>query len=139
MTTASQSAIAPSISERELQEHVVAMAKALGWSVFHPWLSIHSAAGWPDLFMVRGPVALAVELKTETGKVSWQQTVWLGDLARVPGIQTAVWRPTDLISGHVEQLLRQRQCRKCGAPILFAGETKLCGACAVEAVEGTDG
>ena len=132
-------AISASISERQLQEHVVAMAKALGWAVFHPWTSVHSAAGWPDLFMVRNGRALAVELKSEVGKVTWQQTAWLGDLARVPGIQTAVWRPTDLISGHVEHLLRQRQCRNCGAPILFAGETKLCSACVVEAVEGTDG
>ena len=99
-------AIAGSISERDLQQHVVSMAKALGWSVFHPWLSVHSAAGWPDLFMCKAERALAVELKAENGKVSWQQVAWLGDLAQVPGIEAAVWRPSDLLSGHLERVLR---------------------------------
>ena len=99
-------ALASSITERELQAHVVAMAKALGWSVFHPWTSIHSAAGWPDLFMVKEDRAVAAELKSETGKVTWQQTAWLGDLSRA-GIETAVWRPSDLLSGHVERVLRR--------------------------------
>ena len=100
-------AISASISERELQQHVVAIAQALGWAVFHPWTSVHSAAGWPDLFMVRGPRALAVELKSDTGKVTWQQTAWLGDLGRVPGIETGLWRPADLLSGYIERELRK--------------------------------
>ncbi len=99
-------AISASISERDLQQHVVAMAKALSWSVFHPWSSVHSAAGWPDLFMVRDGRALAVELKSQAGKITWQQEAWLNDLQRVPGIRTAYWRPADLMSGEVERALR---------------------------------
>ena len=99
-------AISASISERELQTHVVAMAKALGWAVFHPWTSVHSSAGWPDLFMCREGHALAVELKSETGKVAWQQAAWLNDLQQVSGIEVAIWRPADLMSGEVERALR---------------------------------
>jgi hypothetical protein len=34
-------------TERGLQDAIVACARWHKWLVFHPWLSAHSAAGWP--------------------------------------------------------------------------------------------
>ena len=32
--------------------------------------------GWPDIFAVRGDVALAIECKSDTGRVSPDQEIW---------------------------------------------------------------
>lgn len=50
-------------------------------------------AGWPDLFLVRGPVALALELKVGRNRVTPAQQEWLDALGRVPGIAAAELRP----------------------------------------------
>lgn len=96
---------ARAMSERELQENVIAMAQLLGWRVQFTWSSVHSPAGWPDLFMVRVDRALAAELKTERGKVTTAQREWLDRLAAV-GVETAIWRPSDWLSGQIEEVLR---------------------------------
>lgn len=86
--------VLPPQSEKDFQKAVVKLANVLGWLVFHPWTSMHSAAGWPDLFMVRKGKCLAAELKTQRGRVSEAQEAWLSSLA-LCGIETFVWRPGD--------------------------------------------
>jgi hypothetical protein len=96
-------------SEAEFQARVIALARAEGWKVAHfRAVRIQRAdgstyyqtpvqadgSGWPDLFMVRDGVALAPELKTNTGRVRPEQQEWLAAL-RAAGIAASVWRPKD--------------------------------------------
>lgn len=87
--------IAPE-TEAQFQTSLVQLARLLGWRVYHPWSSLHSQAGWPDLFMVRNGVAIAAELKRHAGmRPRHSQQAWLDDLAQVPGIQSYCWTPAD--------------------------------------------
>ena len=83
------------ISEKQFMGMVVDLAKILGWESYHPWLSIYSARGWPDLAMVRPPRLILAELKTEKGTPSPAQSHWLGLLGECPGVETFLWKPSD--------------------------------------------
>ena len=87
---------APALTEKEFQRQVSDLAKILGWAVYHPWLSIHSERGWPDLAMVKPPRLVLAELKREKGKTSPSQDRWLELLRGCPGIEVYVWRPSDM-------------------------------------------
>ena len=86
----------PPLSERDFLRQVTALAGLGGWRVFHPWLSVHSAAGVPDLICVKAgqPIVFA-ELKTAVGKVTPAQQYWLDLLAAVPSVEVYLWRPAD--------------------------------------------
>jgi hypothetical protein len=91
------------ITERQWQKTVEQLLTALGWRFFHApdnrpaknGAIQNVKAGWPDLFAVRGERAIAIELKSETGKTSPDQDEWLAALA-MTGIETYVWRPSDV-------------------------------------------
>jgi hypothetical protein len=70
-------------------------ATILGWAYFHPWLAIHSPAGWPDIALCRPPRLILAELKSDAGKTTAAQTHWLDLLAQCPGVETYLWRPRD--------------------------------------------
>ena len=84
------------VSEKVFRQEVVTAAKAAGWMVYFSWTSIHSPAGFPDLVLVKPPLMLLVELKTDKGKVTKSQRQWLEALAQVTEVVRAVWKPTDL-------------------------------------------
>jgi hypothetical protein len=98
------------MSERELMANIIELAGYLGFYCFHPWSSLHSAAGWPDLTLCRPasgerPGRLVVaELKSEYGKLSRAQERWLYALTSV-GVECRLWRPSDWFSGEVECVL----------------------------------
>lgn len=102
----------PRITERTLQDAVVECAQALGWRIYHPWLSLNSADGYPDLTLVRGGRAgaparlLFAELKSASGKLSGAQSDWLAALRDVPGVEVHVWTPAHWYDGTVEGVLR---------------------------------
>lgn len=92
------------ISEADWQRWVVDAAKWLGWRVFHPrpaqiagrWATHYTGdAGFPDLCLVhpRKGFVLA-ELKTDRGKISAGQRLWL-DALESAGVEAYVWRPKD--------------------------------------------
>jgi len=93
-----------SISERAFQTAVVELALVFGWSVYHPWMSVRSAAGFPDLVMVRPPRVVFAELKTERGRVTPAQEAWLALLRACPGVEAYLWRPADweALAGRLE-------------------------------------
>ena len=80
-------------SEKQWQAGVITLAKMLGWKHMHHWRSDRSPEGWPDLFLVRGEMALAWELKVGSRRLSPAQREWLTMLDRVPGISSALVRP----------------------------------------------
>jgi hypothetical protein len=93
------------ISEKQLQEAVIELAEWLGWLSYHTYDSRRSQPGFPDLILVRRDRCIAVELKSERGKVTADQQTWLDALATA-GIVTAVWRPIDWHRGEIERCLR---------------------------------
>lgn len=75
---------------------IVDLARTFGWAAYHPYLSVRSAPGWPDLALVRPPRLVLAELKSERGKVSVHQQHWLDLLGACDGVEVYVWRPSDL-------------------------------------------
>ena len=102
------------MSERELQDWIVAAARLLGWRIAHfrpawtekGWRTAGSydAQGWPDLVLVRDRVVYA-EIKLERGRLSAAQDAWL-EVLREAGQEVYVWKPADWKSGAIEDVLR---------------------------------
>ena len=85
----------PSTTEAEWQKQVIDLAHLFGYRVYHPWLSIRSEKGWPDLALFRPGRFLLAELKAEKGVVSKAQETMIADL-RASGVEVHIWRPSDL-------------------------------------------
>ncbi len=92
----------PSITEREFQAQVVQLARLCGWMVYHTHDSRRSAAGFPDLVLVRETV-LFVELKVPPNRLSPDQAAWVERL-RGAGQAACVWTPDQW--GEIELTLR---------------------------------
>lgn len=98
------------MTERQLQDGIVELARILGWLAYHTHDSRRSQPGFPDLVLVRGERLIFAELKSENGRVSPAQKVWLGALEHVAGeverstddrrsrpgrVEVYLWRPAD--------------------------------------------
>jgi Holliday junction resolvase len=83
----------PAISEAEFQAQVVELAKLWGWRAYHTFDSRKSVAGFPDLILIRGERLLAVELKTDKGDTTPEQTDWLMAFGRVTDCTSFLWKP----------------------------------------------
>ena len=77
----------PDITEKEFLRQVADLGRLFGWRTYHPWLSIHSERGWPDVAMVRPPPLVLAELKTDKGKAtpSHADALSLEDASESPG------------------------------------------------------
>ena len=82
-------------NERAFQNHVIWLAKAHGWLVYHTFNSRKSAPGFPDLVLVRVGRCIFAELKTDKSKPTKDQRKWLAELNETP-CETYLWRPKDL-------------------------------------------
>lgn len=82
------------LSERDFQAQVVQLAQLHGWLAYHTFDSRRSAAGFPDLVLVRGPELIFAELKTDHGTVRAEQDRWLASLE---GVADAVKAATGLL------------------------------------------
>jgi len=80
-------------SERGFQQWIVEYATLRGWELYHPWLSVRSAAGWPDLVLCRPPRLVLAEVKGTTGRLQPAQRKWLGLLEACPGVEVFAWWP----------------------------------------------
>lgn len=119
------------MTEREWQKHVIDVARAYGWTVFHVgdsrrqvkggrMVGDRQIAGFPDLTLVhpaRGFVF--AELKTDKGKLSDKQVETLDLMAAASTrcanfVKVHVWRPADLESLVVPCLSGQRGVRVSG-------------------------
>jgi len=83
------------VREKDWQQTIIDAARLLGWLVFHPYDSRRSTPGFPDLILLRGNRMLAIECKTERGKTTMTQELWLEALGDVPGVVALVARPSD--------------------------------------------
>ena len=92
------------MTEKELRQSIVRAAKEFGWKVYFSWTSIHSPAGFPDLCMVRGSRLVFAELKTDKGKVTLDQQVWLDALRASGKCEVYLWRPSDIDAAYAALL-----------------------------------
>ena len=107
------------MTERELQDWIVAAARLLGWRVAH-YRAARTAQGWrtpvsydgrglPDLLLVRERVVFA-EIKVGRNRLSQEQATWL-EVLRDAGAEAHVWTDADWRSGLVEAELRRESLR----------------------------
>lgn len=92
------------IHEKDWQETIERSARVLRWLVYHTYDSRKSAPGFPDLLLIRPPRLIVAELKTETGRLSADQKLWLENFRNIPMVEAYVWRPSDW--KQVERVLR---------------------------------
>jgi hypothetical protein len=86
----------PAPTEKQFAQQVTDLARLLGFKVYRTWISIRSPSGFPDLILVKpGRKLILAELKSERGRLTEAQEVWLKLLRQVPGIEVHVWRPSD--------------------------------------------
>lgn len=81
-------------SEAHFQSRVIRLAQLLGWKVFHLLDPIGSPAGFPDLLLRRPPRLVWCELKSEHGRLTPQQRLFLSDLIAC-GQEAYMWKPSD--------------------------------------------
>jgi len=98
-------AAAPRQTEKAFQAQIVELAIRLGWLVFHPWLSIHSQPGFPDLILVRDTRLLAIECKRDGEQPTPEQWRWLRALDATTSVVAYVARPGG-DWGEIERILR---------------------------------
>ena len=93
MRTSARAVVDASMSERQLLQAIVDLATLRRWGTYHTHDSRHSAAGFPDLTMVRGRRLIFAELKTEKGRLTTDQRAWLEALA-LTSAEVYCWRPS---------------------------------------------
>jgi len=92
------------VSEREFQRAIWEYAAQAGWLAHYMYKSAQKlqdgtyrglgTAGWPDIFACRGERAIAIEVKSMSGRPTPEQRRWLAALKEA-GIETALWKPDD--------------------------------------------
>lgn len=94
------------MTENELKQLVVALARRNGWAVYHVTQQQHhngGGRGYPDLTLARDSEHLWLELKQERGVPTAEQLAWGAALG--PRSWHLI-RPSDWTSGRVGELLR---------------------------------
>lgn len=83
------------ITEKAFQSTVIKALRVAGWTHYHTYNSIRSVKGFPDLIALHEKKrrVLAIEVKTETGKLTPEQDAWL-QLFSLCGIESEVLRPS---------------------------------------------
>jgi hypothetical protein len=97
-------------TEADFQEHIVSLAKSLGWTVawfrnvriqrangttFYQLPVAADGKGWPDLILCRGTELLFCELKRENGVLEPAQKEWRDRLLAAQA-RWYCWKPRDL-------------------------------------------
>ncbi len=72
----------PNPTEKQMRMTLEQAAKIGGWRCFFVWSSIHSPAGWPDMWFIRGGEMLFMELKRRGKKPTAIQAEVLDALTR---------------------------------------------------------
>lgn len=83
------------VTEAQHQAAIIELARLNDWLWYHVPDSRKCPRGFPDLVLVRPPVVLFVECKTDAGRIRPEQREWLAALHECDGVQARVWRPKD--------------------------------------------
>ncbi len=92
-----------SVSESDFQRTLVEFLQVKGWLVHAErhartkdgkWMTpIQGDKGFPDLIATKGTRLIVAELKSDTGRVSFEQYEWLETLGK--SVAVYIWRPSD--------------------------------------------
>jgi hypothetical protein len=93
------------MTEAQLQAAVLDMCKLFGLHAYHPWISVRSEKGWPDL-AICGRELIFRELKNDTNNATPAQVEW-GKRLTFAGLDWDIWRPADLRSGRIQKELEE--------------------------------
>lgn len=115
---ASTAALARHISEDDLLNSIVQLARLQGWLVHHcrpartgkGWATpIQGDRGFPDLVLAHHLTGrlLFAELKAQDGRTTPQQRAWLNAVA-AGRAERYEWRPSDWLAGNVQRILAPR-------------------------------
>ena len=87
------------VTEKQFMVDVMHYARLKGWLLYHTHRSDRSEPGFPDLVLVRSPRIVFAELKTERGRPTEDQALWLDELGRSGGatVEAHLWRPSDWV------------------------------------------
>jgi hypothetical protein len=83
------------ITHAKFQQMVVDLAKLNGWKVQYWWKSIRSPAGFPDLYCVKIPYQVFLELKIKPDKPKPAQLEWIEILRQLSNTKALVVYPDD--------------------------------------------
>ena len=85
------------LSERVFQVEVVRALRSRGWIVWTVPNMRMTTAGLPDILAIHAgrPVLLALELKTETGRVQPIQRTVISVMQGIPGVEARIVRPSE--------------------------------------------
>lgn len=103
------------VNEKQFLSQVRQLARLYRWTVYHTRFSFGSDSGFPDLVLVRRGRLIFAELKTDTGRITPKQAMWLEALQEVArdsgrhpdgflGVSSYVWRPNQL--DMIQKILR---------------------------------
>jgi hypothetical protein len=95
------------MNESELQREVIDLCKKYRLPYYHCVDSTRNLGnpGWPDL-AICGKRLIFAELKSNYGNLTGTQTNWRYRLIAA-GQSHYIWRPSDLESGEIEQVLSE--------------------------------
>ncbi len=98
---------AKSMLERDLSQLVFDAARKRRWLVarYPTFRATQTTPGFPDLVLLRKGRLIVAELKREREEPSEEQKDWLEGF-REAGVDVRVWRPSDWLSGDIEEILR---------------------------------
>ena len=102
------------MTEQDFQSAVLDLAHVYGWKRAHFRAARTEHGGWrtpvegdgagfPDLLLLRDDRLIVAELKSETGKATAVQTMWLTAFAQA-GAEVHLWRPSQLQTEVLETL-----------------------------------
>lgn len=98
--TAATDTLLRSMSESQLLDTVTEALTLYHWRFTHHRRSdraiLMGQIGFPDVVAVRGRFLIALELKTEQGRVTPEQMAWLDAFNECPAVTAMVIRPRDL-------------------------------------------
>lgn len=92
MTTA-RAVLDLACSEKTLMQSVLDLARLNGWLCYHVHDSRRSAPGFPDILAIRGAELLAIECKSQRGKLTSDQERWLRAFAGVERVASLMVKP----------------------------------------------
>ena len=90
------------LSEKDFQKQIVELAEIYGWQIHAElpaqrqsgnWVTpIQGHKGFPDLVLAKGKRLIFAELKSDKGKTSQEQNIWLL-LLKQTGAEVYLWKP----------------------------------------------
>jgi hypothetical protein len=102
--------MAATLTEKQLSDNIVALARMLGWLVHRDptWRATGADPGYPDLTLIdAGGRIIFAELKAEGGRESIDQGRWRVRIQSQGCVAYYVWRPSNWYAGEVEAVLRE--------------------------------